>query len=99
MPVCGEPFGQCGGEVALKLAAVVGEDGFDGEGEDGLDEAEELSGGGAGVAAGGPGPGEVRMQVGAGDDVAAQAVGAQLDAVEGDAMARAQCVEVLGLAQ
>ena len=38
VPVGEQAMGQFGGEVALELAAVVGEDGLDGEGEDGLDE-------------------------------------------------------------
>lgn len=63
-------------EVALEFAAVVGQYGFDGEGKHGLNQAEELRCGGAGVAAGGPGPGEVRMQIGAGDDIAALVQGA-----------------------
>jgi hypothetical protein len=99
MPVGGQAVGERGGEMALELAAVVGEDGFDGEGEDGLDQAEELGGGGAGVAVGGPGPGEVRVQIGAGDDVAASALGLQLDAVQGHAMAGALGVEMFGFAQ
>jgi hypothetical protein len=63
-------------EVALEFAAVIGQYGFDGEGEHGLNQAEELRCGGAGVAAGGPCPGEVRMQIGAGDDIAALVQGA-----------------------
>ncbi len=55
--------------------------------------------GSAGVAAGGPGPSEVRMQIGTGDDVAALVLGAQLDAVQGHAVARALGSEVFGLAQ
>jgi len=90
---------QGGGEMALELAAVVGEHRFDGEGEYRLDELEELCRGGAGVAAGGPGPSEVRMQIGTGDDVAAMVLGAQLDAVQGHAVARALGPEVFRLAQ
>ena len=59
--------------VALEFTAVVGEDGFDGEREHGLNQAKELSGGGTRVTAGDPSPAEVRMQIGAGDDVAAVA--------------------------
>ena len=71
MPVGAQQAGELGREVALELAPVVGEDGLDGEGKHGLDEAEELGGRGAGVTAGGPGPSEVRMQIGAGDDLVA----------------------------
>ena len=78
--------GQCRCEMALELAAVVGEHGFDGKREHRLDQAEEL-GGGAGMTARGPGPGEVRVQVGAGNDVTPRVIGAQFDAVQGDAMA------------
>src|ERR1700693_5509847 len=85
-------------EVALEFAAVVGQDRFDSEGEHGLNQAEELRRGGAGVAAGGAGPGEVRMQIGAGDDVAALVEGAQLDAVQGHAMAGTLSMEMLRLA-
>lgn len=53
VPVGEQVVGQRAGEVALEFAAVVGEHGFDGEREHGLDEAEELAGSGAGVAAGG----------------------------------------------
>src|SRR6267154_3434597 len=90
--------GELMGEVALELAAVVGQDRFDGEGEHGLNQAEELRRGGAGVTAGGAGPGEVRMQIGAGDDVAALVEGTQLDAVQGHAMAGTLGVEMPRLA-
>src|ERR1700693_2500508 len=89
--------GQFVREVALEFAAVVGQDRFDGEGEHGLNQAEELRRGGAGVAAGGAGPGEVRMQIGAGDNVAALVEGAQLDAVQGHAMAGTLSMEMLRL--
>ena len=56
MPMGEQQVSQRLGEVALELAAVVGEDGLDGEGKDGLDQAEELGGSGAGMAAGGPRP-------------------------------------------
>ena len=85
--------------MALELAAVIGEHRFDGEGEHGLDEAKELRGGGAGVAAGGPGPSEMRMQIGAGNHVAALIGGPQLDAVQRHAMARMEGVKMLRLAQ
>jgi hypothetical protein len=74
MPMGEQLVGQGAGEVALELAAVVGKHGLDGEWEHGLDEAKELFGGSTGVAVGGPGPGEVGMQVDAGDDVAALAL-------------------------
>jgi len=99
VPMSEQPIGEGGGEMALELAAVVGEHGFDGEGEHGLNQAEELGGGGAGVTTSGPGPGEVGVQIGAGDEVAAVVLGAQLDAVEGHAMAWSLGAEMLGLAQ
>ena len=66
VPMGEQPIGKGGGEMTLELAAVVGEHRLDGEGEYGLDQAEELGGGGTGVTAGGPGPGEVGVQIGAG---------------------------------
>ncbi len=95
----GQQGGELVREVALEFAAVVGQDRFDGEGKHGLNQAEELRRGGAGVTAGGAGPGEVRMQIGAGDDIAALVQGAQLDAVQSDAMACPHGVEMLRLAQ
>jgi len=85
--------------MALELAAVIGEHRFDGEGEHRLDELEELCCGGAGVAACSPSPSKVRVQVGAGDDVAAHVERAQLDAVQGHAVPWALGLEVLGLTQ
>ena len=99
MPVSEQSVGESGREIALEFAAVVGEHRFDGEGEHRLNQAKELCGGGAGMTARGPGPGEVRMQIGAGDDVAAIALRPQFDAVQGHTMARTLGVEMLGLAQ
>jgi len=99
VPMGNQMVGQGGGKVAQECAAVVGEHGLDGEREYGLNKAKELGSGGAGVAAGGPGPAEVRMQVGAHDDVTAIAQGAQFDAVQSDAMAGAFGPEMLEFTQ
>ena len=81
MPVGEQAVGEFGCEVALEFAAVVGEHGLDGEREDRLDEVQEVGGGEAGMAAGGPSPGEMGMQVDEGDEVAAVVLGPQFDGV------------------
>ena len=99
MPVSKQAISERSGEMALEFAAVVGEHGFDGKREHRLNQAKELCRRGAGVTAGGPRPGEMGVQIGAGDDEAALVERTQLDAVQRHAVARTLGTKVLGLAQ
>ena len=88
-----------GGEVAFEFAAVIGEHCLDAIGKDGLDELKELTGGKARVAAGRPGEGEMRVQVGEGDDKAPAAIDLPFDGIEGHAVTWMTGDEMLGLAR